>query len=217
VSTAQRWGKASPTNTEDARQRLIDAASTCIERVGLAKTTVEDVAGEAAVSRQTIYRYFANRDELLLEALIAELERTQRPDPSEELLRSIRTPEDAVAALVEASVHTLDTIRRNPKLAALLDTEGDSVRSTISGASGVVFQHEYADLRAPLELGQRTGFINPQLDVAEIVEWLMRITLSLLMVPGPRQRSLDEIREYLLTFLTPVLVPPAASDERLTP
>ena len=73
-----RWGDAVPSDTAAARERLVDAAETCIDRFGLAKTTVEDVAREAAVSRATIYRYFANRDELVLAVLLRDLERSQR-------------------------------------------------------------------------------------------------------------------------------------------
>ena len=36
-------------------ERLLDAAASCYARFGLAKTTAEDVAREAGVSRATLY------------------------------------------------------------------------------------------------------------------------------------------------------------------
>jgi AcrR family transcriptional regulator len=116
------------------RTRLVQAALTCIGRFGLAKTTLEDVATEARVSRQTIYRHFADRHELMAEALLAELEAHAGPDPSDALLPDITSPEEAVAALVEGAVFTLESIAENPRLSALLTTEGDSVRATLAGA-----------------------------------------------------------------------------------
>jgi AcrR family transcriptional regulator len=45
--------------------RVLDAALTCIGRVGLAKTTLDDVAREAGCARATVYRCFANKQQLL--------------------------------------------------------------------------------------------------------------------------------------------------------
>ena len=50
----------------DVRERLLQATYDCVARWGLAKTTIEDAAREAGVSRATVYRYFpGGRDELL--------------------------------------------------------------------------------------------------------------------------------------------------------
>ena len=51
---------------DDTRQRIIEATYACVARWGLAKTTVEDAAREAKVSRATVYRTFpGGRDELI--------------------------------------------------------------------------------------------------------------------------------------------------------
>ena len=48
------------------RQRILEATYACIARWGIFKTTVEDAAREAGMSRATIYRHFpGGRDELL--------------------------------------------------------------------------------------------------------------------------------------------------------
>lgn len=39
-------------------QRIVEALTTCLSRWGMAKTTVEDIAREAGVSRATVYRLF---------------------------------------------------------------------------------------------------------------------------------------------------------------
>jgi AcrR family transcriptional regulator len=207
-SPALRWGDEAPTSTADARGRLIDAARTSIDRFGLSKTTLEDIATEASVSRQTVYRYFANRDELLAEALLAELEENAGPDPSEERLRSIRTPDDAVAMLADSAVFILEAVANNPKLSGILASEGDSVRATLDGASGLLFDHYTREISPWLEVGQRNGLLNPDLDPAEMCEWVLRITLSLLSTEGPVKRNGDDLRTYLTTYLTPVFAGP---------
>jgi len=50
----------------DVRERILQATYDCVARWGLAKTTLEDAAREAGVSRATVYRYFpGGRDELI--------------------------------------------------------------------------------------------------------------------------------------------------------
>lgn len=48
------------------RTRILEAAYACVARWGLAKTTVDDAAREAGLSRATVYRHFpGGKDELL--------------------------------------------------------------------------------------------------------------------------------------------------------
>jgi len=50
----------------DTKERILEAAYRCVARWGLSKTSVEDVAKEANLSRSTLYRYFpAGREELV--------------------------------------------------------------------------------------------------------------------------------------------------------
>ena len=61
--------------------RILDAATECIARVGVSKTTLDDVAREAHCSRATLYRYFPGKPALvaaLVERESAALEATLR-------------------------------------------------------------------------------------------------------------------------------------------
>jgi AcrR family transcriptional regulator len=50
----------------DTKERILEAAYACVARWGISKTSVEDVAREANLSRSTLYRYFpAGRDEMI--------------------------------------------------------------------------------------------------------------------------------------------------------
>jgi AcrR family transcriptional regulator len=53
------------------RQEIIEATYLCVARSGLSKTTVEDAAREAGVSRATVYRLFPGGREELLDATVA--------------------------------------------------------------------------------------------------------------------------------------------------
>jgi len=58
-----------PTSADDARERILAAAERCIDRHGIRKTTMDDVASEVGLSRPNVYRYFADRDDLLIELI----------------------------------------------------------------------------------------------------------------------------------------------------
>ena len=58
------------------REGVLAAAESCLQRFGLAKTTIEDVAQASGLSRATVYRQFGNRDRLLLAVAARDAERT---------------------------------------------------------------------------------------------------------------------------------------------
>jgi len=49
----------------DARRRILEATYVCVARWGLSKTTVEDAARQAGLSRATVYRYFPAKTDLV--------------------------------------------------------------------------------------------------------------------------------------------------------
>src|SRR4029077_17618620 len=58
------------------RESVIEATYVCVGRYGLAKTTMEDAAREARLSRATVYRYFpGGRDQLIREVIAFEMTR----------------------------------------------------------------------------------------------------------------------------------------------
>ena len=204
-----RWGDDAPTGADEARRRLIAAADACIERLGLAKTTIEDVANEANVSRATIYRYFAGRDELILQVLLSELERTPDRDLSDRVA-AVATPEQAAELVVDYAAALLERIRTTPKLRHLLTDEVGGVTATLAGASQALFRGHAAELGPHLEVARRRGLLRDDVPTEELAEWILRVLLSLLTVDGPVPRGPDEERRLLEAFLAPALVPAPA-------
>jgi AcrR family transcriptional regulator len=204
-----RWGDEAPTTAAGARERLVDAAEACIDRFGLAKTTLEDIAGEAAVSRATVYRYFANRDELMLAVLLRDLDRSRERD-LEEFFEGADDPAAFGRALVDAAVYLLSAIRNSPKLQLLLQREGPGFTSTISGASEALFAQWIDDVAPYLAAAQTAGLLRSDLDAAETAEWILRIILSLLTIEAPRHHSPEEEHRLMTSYVIPALLPSSA-------
>src|SRR3546814_19442189 len=53
--------------------KIIDATVKCFERYGIQKTSMDDIAKIAKISRPTIYRYFPSRHHLAVEVLVREI------------------------------------------------------------------------------------------------------------------------------------------------
>jgi AcrR family transcriptional regulator len=200
-----RWGDEIPPDSSAARERLVDAAERCIDRFGLSKTTLEDVAAEASVSRATIYRYFSNRDELMLEVLLRELARSFEHD-LEDFVSIASTPEEFAHAIVESSAYLLTVIRENAKIQLLLNQEGNTVAATVAGAGPAMFLTISEDILFHLVPAQEAGLIRADIDLDEASEWIIRSILSLITLDGPVQRSIEDEKRFLATFLVPAIV-----------
>jgi len=201
-----RWGDDAPADAVAARDRLVDAAESCIDRFGLAKTTLEDIAAAAKVSRATIYRYFDNRDELVLAVVLRSLDRSGEGDLGLFFVGA-DTPARFGDALLDAMAHLLDRLRHDPKLEVLLNRDTAGVSASISGASEALFSFVIDDWRPRMTAAQAEGVVRADLDVDELSEWLLRTVLSLLTVEGPTHHSADDERRLLATYLLPALVP----------
>src|SRR5438309_1116357 len=49
----------------DVKEAILNAARGCFFRYGVGRTTMEDVANEAGIPRQYLYRFFSGREELV--------------------------------------------------------------------------------------------------------------------------------------------------------
>jgi len=201
-----RWGADAPHDTSSARARLIDAAEACFQRYGVVKTTVEDVAASAKVSRATVYRYFADRDELILGVLLREAGRFL-----DRLTTEINREPTFDRAVVNGVLFTVDAVRADENLALLFAPEAIGITTSIAGASEALFKLTTEFLRPFFEAARESGQLRADIDIDEAAEWTLRAVLSMLTVQGPVERSRAQQHRFLSTFLVPALVAPTAT------
>ena len=103
---------------EATRARILDAAFACAGRHGVGRTTLSDVAREARLSRQTLYRYYASKHDLFM-ALVIREEKVL----FEQLKRAI-APHKELRPAVEAAFRTmLVAMRAHPLLDRVMASE----------------------------------------------------------------------------------------------
>lgn len=199
--TKLRWGADAPNDTTAARERLIDAAEACFHRFGVMKTTVEDVAATAKVSRATVYRYFDGRDAIILAVLVREAGRFLG-----RLADKLAAQPDLETAVVTGVIFTVKAVRADENLSLLFAPEAAGVTGSVAGASAALFEVTAEFLRPLFQAAQESGQLRAGVDLDDAAEWTLRTTLSLLTVTGPRRRTAAEQYRYLQTFLVPALV-----------
>jgi AcrR family transcriptional regulator len=154
--------------------RILDAALTCVGRVGLAKTTLDDVAREAGCARATVYRCFPNKQQLL-SALVAREAGTLR----DAVICAAASSETLGAAITTVITTAVDALRGHPALVFISTHEPDVLLPFLA------FEREDAVLRtaAALVAPAYTRFLN-DVDAARLGEWIARIALSYLFSPS---------------------------------
>lgn len=157
----------------DTRGRIMTAAVAQCEEFGLRRTTMDDVARRAGLSRATLYRHFDSKDAVVQAVILAEAERFfARLDVA---LDGLASSEERV---VEGFAFALDYIRRHALLHKLLRTEPEALLPYLLGDSQLIpIATEAVAVRVPAN-----GSVKPR-DARSAAELLVRLVLSLALSP----------------------------------
>ncbi|HWE68976.1 MAG TPA: TetR/AcrR family transcriptional regulator [Acidimicrobiales bacterium] len=161
---------------EDTRQRIIEATYACVARWGLAKTTVEDAAREAAISRATIYRHFpGGRDELVHDVVVWQLLVFFG-----RLYDEVQGAESLEAVMERGIRFAHRSILEHEVLQRVMETEPETLLPTLTVESNRI-RGAVADFLIPY-LHQHG--LAPGVDPDEAADFLARMVLSYMASPG---------------------------------
>src|SRR5581483_337051 len=186
-----------PDDEGDARAHIVEAALACFERFGVSRTTMDDIAREANVSRPTMYRFFADRDDLVMAVIRA------RAAVFIEQVRSFVARQDTFeAALIEGMLHLVELGRNDPYVRLLVSPSHMTLASQVIGGS-----EEALDLASEMwepmfAAAQERGELDPARDRREMCRWMLCMMLLLV----GRSDLLPDIagqRRMLQEFLLP--------------
>lgn len=182
-----------------AEDNVVDAALACIGRWGTAKTTLDDVAREAGVSRATVYRLFPGGKGAVFGAL-ADREVASFLDGLRAELD--RAGDDLQELLVAGITHAARAIAEHHALQFLLAHEPEVVLPLVAF-------DRFDDL-----LGHAAAFCSPVLAphvgqewAARAGEWITRMVLSYSLVPaaGFDLATEADARRFVRSFVLPGL------------
>lgn len=192
------WQGNPPGTEDEARRRIVDAATACLDRVGLAKTSLSDIAAEAGVTRQTVYRYFPRLADILRAVALAGVE-----EFAERMERHLAAFHSAEEAAVESVVFAVRTVPGEPYLGLLLEA-GEADVFTVEVTSPAAFALGARILRnVPVDWAA-VG-VTTEEDLQGLAEILMRLFLSFLQHPSTPARTDDRLRALVRRWIGPAL------------
>ena len=192
------WQGNPPGTEEEARRRIVEAAIACIDRAGLAKTSLSDVATEAGVTRQTVYRYFPSLADILRAVAIAGVE-----EFAGRMERHLATFGSAAEAAVESVVFAVRTVPDEPYLGLLLQA-GEADVFTAGVTSPLSFSLGARILRN-LPVDWPAVGVTTDEDLHGLAEILMRLFISFLQYPSTPPLTDDQLRALVRRWIGPAL------------
>jgi AcrR family transcriptional regulator len=158
------------------RIRFVDGALGCIARQGITKTTVDDIAKEAGLSRATFYRTFpGGKDEVLAAVVDTEVARLLSA-----LAVVMGEADDLEELLVAGMVLAAGRLARHRALSYLLAHEPGIILPHLAFAEMDRVLQAASDFAVPF----LTRWLEPD-QAARAAEWAVRIVFSYLANPTP--------------------------------
>jgi len=192
------WSGSAPATDDEAVARILDAASKAVDERG-ADVSIADVARTLGVTRQTVYRYFASTEALLVAAAVHAAD-----DFLERLAEHLRGLTDPVDAVTEAIAAALEWLPKDKHI-GLLIAPGRADEHTASVTSDVALQFANAMLRRFDVDWAGRGFSDTELD--GLAEHLLRIIQSFVIDPGRPPRTGEALRAYLRRWVGGSILP----------
>lgn len=189
---------ADATGSESTR-RILDAALAEFERHGFRRVALDDVARRAGVSRTTIYRRFANRDELV--AAVIERENVAL---FADIARELKDAGPQSNYYVEAFTLSILRFRTHRVLNQMIVDEPALVLELMHRHYGAAIERMAAALRVifPDGFADRIG---PQA-VNDLADTILRYAAMVLLLPSVQPvQTPEEIRAFAARHFLPSL------------
>lgn len=194
-------------NTDESnglRNKLIDSAYQCFDRFGVRKTSMEDIARHAGVSRQSVYRHFSSKQEIL--ESICSLEAVK---VNAEVRKRLGRQKKFDELVTEVLLLIVKIVRTNPYLKAFLDDL--ALQSKAVSKSSHVYQLNREWWADVMEQAAANGELASDISLDEILSWLL-MGQAMLQIRLEGQGEDDQsLRRFIRRF---VVLPITAQADR---
>jgi TetR/AcrR family transcriptional regulator, repressor for uid operon len=192
---------AAPPDEDGASAALLDAAYDLFSRHGIQRTTMDDVARRAGLSRITVYRRAGSKEALVERVVLREFRRYV-----DQFLLDVADAASVEERVVRGFVSSLRAVRTNPLMSGLLAEEPQALVSLLE-TTGDTLATVATFVAGQLRREQAAGHVGTQVDVDLVAEVMVRLTMSFLLTPS-RLVDLDDDEQVAAVarrYLAPML------------
>jgi AcrR family transcriptional regulator len=199
--------KPPPLASTATRDRILEVAPAVLRRFTLSKFSMEDVAKAAGLARQTIYKHFSSKDDLLIAMFIEEMKVNHAPTLTP-LVRAKPTAD----ALLDLLMAELRLARGYALFADVLDPAvAPRMAELVFGSEKMAAVRQeiwFPVLRRYAE----AGVLRPDLDHADAIRWMTYQEFWFLTHPTALTEDEDELTRYVRQFIIAAMISPAAAE-----
>ena len=190
------------TQPRSPHDRLIEATYACAARYGIGKTTVEDIAREAGLSRATVYRHFpGGKDQLVRETVAWEAGHF-----IDRLTAAVADADDFAHLLERALLFANRAFEEHAVLQKILETEPERLLPQLTVESERLMQLIRTFL-LPYLMRDRSALADG-LDPQRAADHVARLLLSFVGAPGRWDLTdPEDVRELVRTELLAGILP----------
>jgi TetR/AcrR family transcriptional regulator, repressor for uid operon len=187
---------------DETSSRILDAAFELFCRIGIQRSTMEDVARRSGVSRITVYRRFATKSALVDQLIRREIQRY-----FDQFRRDIEQAETVADRVVLGFVSSLRAFRRNPLIGGLMAADPNALVPSTIGDGGRTLAGVRDFVAGQLRREQDAGNVADDVNVDIVAELMVRVCSSFLVIPShiidldDDEQLADVARQFLVPML----------------
>ncbi len=142
----------------NVKNRIIEQALSLFKRYGVRGVTMDDIARHLAISKKTIYQYFSDKNQIVIECVLCNSEEHEN-----QICKIDAQTEDTIERMFKISEH-IRTLLRSVNPALLYDLQKYHPKAWQLHQQHM-FEHNKKHLMEIMEKGVKEGYFREELDL----------------------------------------------------
>lgn len=191
------------------QERILLSARHCFEHQGLRQTRMEDIAGHAGLSRQTLYKHFISKQDIIDHLALREM-----IGINEQLRKELRPFDDFADRLTEIIVTSVEIALPNPYIRAMLADIDHLTGYPMRNPK--LYEWQVEKWRRFLHEARANGELAQDVDISAAVRWITMCQLLLIITLPKLTARHVAVRSFVQRFMVAPLLytfMPHISDE----
>lgn len=182
---------------------IIEAATRCFNNFSIKKTAIEDICKEAGISRPTFYKFFKNKNALVMRMAGQETARL-----SSNVVKFIDKYDDIADAFTEAIWYVLKGCEKSDVVGFLLRPENLDFTFEVSLGQWQTLSGQHQHWQTLYREAERQGRLRAGLDDADITHWLSMIRVMLFISYRKMNFDTAKTKRFVRQFVVAAIIQP---------